>query len=152
MIRVLLLISFAFLLAGCATVERCNEKFGYQEEKPIIELTEREIPLTLRVPPVYLRSVDTVKITKSGNIVVAPSLLETEFAISKAWIEQNKLKHTLDQKQALIDTVVTVQEKIITVTEPVYTERVPLTWKIGMVVVAIFAALIGFVFGQKMDY
>jgi len=80
---------------------------------------------------------DSVKVPIAACISTEVSILNTKYAISKAWIENSQLKHTLEQVKS--DIVKTVQglntetvinkEKIIKVPYPVEKPvKMPLSW------------------------
>ena len=87
-----------------------------------IETRVRDIPVTLRVPPVIISQgviIDTLKPDQS--------VLETEFCFSRIYWADG-LQHELQQKEARVDTVIEVREVTTTQTikEPYEVNR--LTW------------------------
>src|SRR6056297_2950017 len=106
------------MLSSCITQKRCNKKFPPREfSSTAIKTTYRPITLTLRVPPVMIAGEgNQIVIVNDTVIEVDPSYLETDYAFSRAWITNNKLMHTLNQKTIERDTVVQVKEveKVLT--------------------------------------
>src|SRR6056297_1239169 len=106
------------LLSSCITQKRCNKKFPPREfSSTEIKTTYRPITLTLRIPPVMIAGEgNQILIVNDTVIEVVPSYLETDYAFSRAWITNNKLMHTLNQKTIERDTVIQVKEveKVVT--------------------------------------
>src|SRR6056297_3075456 len=106
------------MLSSCITQKRCNKKFPPREfSSTEIKTTYRPITLTLRVPPVMIAGEgNQITIVNDTVIEVDPSYLETDYAFSRAWITNNKLMHTLNQKTIERDTVIKVKEveKVVT--------------------------------------
>ena len=106
------------LFSSCITQKRCNKKFPPREfSSTEIKTTYRPITLTLRVPPVMIAGEgNQILIVNDTVIEVVPSYLETDYAFSRAWITNNKLMHTLNQKTIERDTVIQVKEveKVVT--------------------------------------
>jgi len=100
------------MLSSCITQKRCNKKFPPREfSSTEIKTTYRPITLTLRVPPVMIAGEgNQIVIVNDTVIEVDPSYLETDYAFSRAWITNNKLMHTLNQKTIERDTVIQVKE------------------------------------------
>ena len=100
------------MLSSCITQKRCNKKFPPREfSSTEIKTTYRPITLTLRVPPVMIAGEgNQITIVNDTFIEVDPSYLETDYAFSRAWITNNKLMHTLNQKTIGRDTVIQVKE------------------------------------------
>jgi len=80
---------------------------------------------------------DSVMVPIADSILTEVSILNTKYAISKAWIENSQLKHTLEQVksdigknvQGLNKETVTIKEKIIKVPYPVEKPvKIPLSW------------------------
>ena len=106
------------MLSSCITQKRCNKKFPPREfSSTEIKTTYRPVTLTLRVPPVMIAGEgNQITIVNDTVIEVDPSYLETDYAFSRAWITNNKLMHTLNQKTIERDTVIKVKEveKVVT--------------------------------------
>ena len=106
------------MLSSCITQKRCNKKFPPREfSSTEIKTTYRPVTLTLRVPPVMIAGEgNQIVIVNDTVIEVDPSYLETDYAFSRAWITNNKLMHTLNQKTIERDTVIKVKEveKVVT--------------------------------------
>ena len=100
------------MLSSCITQKRCNKKFPPREfSSTEIKTTYRPVTLTLRVPPVMIAGEgNQIVIVNDTVIEVDPSYLETDYAFSRAWITNNKLMHTLNQKTIERDTVIQVKE------------------------------------------
>lgn len=70
---------------------------------------------------------DSISISVSDSITTPVSILKTKYAISRAWIENSRLKHSLEQVKSEIQQVVqginketvTLQQKTIRVPYPV---------------------------------
>lgn len=95
----------------------------------------RDTTIFVRLPgeTVY----DSIKVPYALNFSTPVNILETKYALSKAWIENSLLRHTLVQKQSeipatiagAIQNTVSTKERIIKVPYPVVKEvRMPLRW------------------------
>lgn len=80
---------------------------------------------------------DSIKVPYIAQFSTPINILETRYAISKAWIENSLLKHTLVQKKSeipatipgAIQNTVSTKERIIKVPYPVEKQvRMPLRW------------------------
>src|SRR6056297_3108980 len=127
------------LLSSCITQKRCNKKFPPREfSSTAIKTTYRPITLTLRIPPVMIAGEgNQITIVNDTVIEVDPSYLETDYAFSRAWITNNKLMHTLNQKRIEKDTIIQIKEVEKVVTNEIVKEvRNPVNWwLVGAVIV-----------------
>jgi hypothetical protein len=135
-------------LSSCITQKRCNKKFPPREfSSTEIKTTYRPLTLTLRVPPVMVAGEgNQITIINDTVIEVDPSFLETDYAFSRAWITNNKLMHTLNQKTIKRDTVVQVKEVEKVVTNEIVKEvRNPVNWwLVGVIILLTLAIFVSF--------
>jgi len=99
--RTLLLCLLAvLLLSGCVTQKKCDRKFPAQTmviRKDSIIRTTQTIYSDTTIT-VYIKG-DTVTNTVEvvNGMTITPSILTTQFAYSKAWVELGRLRHYLRQ-------------------------------------------------------
>ena len=88
-----------------------------QETKEIV----RDTTIYVRIPGEIVH--DSILVAVADSITTPVSVLKTKYAISRAWIENNRLKHTLEQVKSDIQQVlqginketVTLKQKTIRV-------------------------------------
>ena len=103
---IILIIAVILLLISACRPARVLTRYETTE----IETRVRDIPVTLRVPPVIISQgviIDTLKPDQS--------VLETEFCFSRIYWADG-LQHELQQKEARVDTVIEVREVTTTQT------------------------------------
>jgi dolichyl-phosphate-mannose--protein O-mannosyl transferase len=84
-----------------------------------------------------------ITIVNDTVIEVEPSYLETQYAFSRAWVEDNMLMHTLNQKTIERDTVIQVKEvEKVETNEIVKEVRNPVNWWLVGAVVAMFLGMV----------
>ena len=119
----------------CAKAQRNYELAAYKYGCPwqildsiiVRETTEivRDTTIYVHIPSEIVH--DSVLVAVADSITTPVSILRTKFAISKAWIENSQLKHTLEQVKSDIQQViqglnketVTLKQKTIRVAYPV---------------------------------
>lgn len=147
-----LLLIILLLLSSCATRKMCARKYPpHTFERERIEVTERA-----RVISLYRAGSEAIGgseiVIKEGEIKVVPSFLRTEFAWSRAWVENNQLRHQLVQEEInLRDTVYVPEIKYIKETgETVYINQLK-TWQQVMIVLGIcFVGALGLVLARAL--
>ena len=115
---IILIIALILLLVSACRPARVLTRYETTE----IETNVKNIPFSVRVPPVFLSSqviIDTLK--------PELSILETEFCWSRVYWD-NGLQHDLSQKEARRDTIIQVEyvNTTTTIKEPVEVNK--LTW------------------------
>jgi hypothetical protein len=119
----------------CAKAQRNYELAAYKYGCPwqILDSTiVRETKEIVRDTTIYVRIPgeivhDSVLVAVADSITTPVSILRTKYAISRAWIENSQLKHTLEQVKSDIQQViqginketVTLKQKTIRVPYPV---------------------------------
>jgi len=105
---IILLSLISVFASGCVTRKACNRKFPHEtmiiRKDSIIRETQtifRDTTITIHIQGETKNQTDTVYI-KKGQILFKPSFLKTAFAESSAYIENNKIKHTLTQNDTAI--------------------------------------------------
>ena len=112
--NIFLLSVLLLLLSSCVTQKRCNRKFPPQIwERTTIETIQKPYFITLRVPPVTIAGGTDIIINEDGTFTSDASRLETEFAFSVAWVQDNRLFHELNQKEVNITDTVHVTDTIV---------------------------------------
>lgn len=106
--KIIILLSFILIFTSCVTQQRCNRKFPPEtmiiRKDSIIRETKtifRDTTITIHIPGETKFQTDTVYI-KSGVVYFKPSYLKTALAESHAYIQNNRLKHTLTQNDTII--------------------------------------------------
>jgi len=148
---ILMLIIAVLLLASCSVQKRMDRKCEKAQRKYELasykygcpwKITDsiliRETVIKYRDTLVYFQLPgDTVRDSIPYQPNTPINTLETKYAISKAWIANNVLNHTLVQKQSnipttlpgVIQTTIATKEKIIKVPYPVDNPvNMPLSW------------------------
>jgi len=124
-----------FLDHKCAKAQRNYELAAYKYGCPwkildsiiVRETTEivRDTTIYVHIPGEIVH--DSVLVAVADSITTPVSILRTKYAISRAWIENSQLKHTLEQVKSDIQQViqginketVTLKQKTIRVPYPV---------------------------------
>jgi hypothetical protein len=119
----------------CAKAQRNYELAAYKYGCPwqvldsiiVMETKEimRDTTIYVRIPGEIVQ--DSVLVAVADSITTPVSILKTKYAISRAWIENSQLKHTLEQVKSDIQQViqginketVTLKQKTIRVPYPV---------------------------------
>jgi hypothetical protein len=119
----------------CAKAQRNYELAAYKYGCPwqimdsaIVRETKeivRDTTIYVRIPGEIVH--DSILVAVADSITTPVSVLKTKYAISRAWIENNRLKHTLEQVKSEIQQViqginketVTLKQKTIRVPYPV---------------------------------
>jgi hypothetical protein len=110
--KLILLLLIAATFTGCITEKRCNSKFPpevmiirrdsiFRETKTIYNDTT----VYIQVPGESVVNTEYVYI-KGDQIYFKPSYLKTSFAESRAYIQNNRLQHTLTQNDTLLPVTI----------------------------------------------
>ena len=103
---IVLLLLILALFSGCST------------PKVVMDYQKDSVAYIVRDTVVFRDSVVLVEIPKESDksVVVAAdtSFLETTFAHSSAWVDDGRLYHTLQNKDAIIPIKITIPEKVHT--------------------------------------
>jgi len=110
--KLILLIVIAATFTGCITEKRCNSKFPpevmiirrdsiFRETKTIYNDTV----IYVQVPGEIQYSNDTLYIV-GDQIYFKPSYLKTSFAESRAYVQNNRLQHTLTQNDTIVPVTI----------------------------------------------
>ena len=111
----LLILSLILLTTSCTTQRRCNRLFPPERwQSTEIETIRREHVITLRIPEVRIEGGKPVYIDTTGAINSEVSRLETEHAISEAWVKDSQLHHWLNQKGSVKSDTVWITDTITT--------------------------------------
>jgi hypothetical protein len=124
-----------FLDRKCAKAQRNYELAAYKYGCPwqiLDSIIVRETKEIIRDTTIYVHIPgeivhDSILVAIADSITSPVSILRTKYAISKAWIENSHLKHTLEQVKSEIQQViqginketVTLKQKTIRVSYPV---------------------------------
>jgi hypothetical protein len=124
-----------FLYRKCAKAQRNYELAAYKYGCPwqiLDSIIVRETKEIIRDTTIYVHIPgeivhDSVLVAVADSISSPVSILKTKYAISRAWIENSQLKHTLEQVKTDIQQViqginketVTLKQKTIRVPYPV---------------------------------
>jgi len=107
-IKLLIIISILLPGTSCVTRKACERKFPTEtmiirKDSIIRETTTifRDTTVYITVPGENQYFTDTVYV-KDGMIYFKPSHLRTSFAESDAWIENNRIMHTLTQNDTIV--------------------------------------------------
>lgn len=112
--NLLIILSLLLLTTSCITQRRCNRLFPPERwESTEIETTQRQQIITLRIPEVILEGGKPVYIDTTGSINSELSRLETEHAVSEAWVRDNELHHWLNQKGSIQSDTVYITDTVI---------------------------------------
>ena len=102
--NLILFIAVLLLFTGCITQSKCDRKFPPEvmviRTDSIIHTKEtiyRDTTITIIIPGDTVR--DSVQVVNGQTL--KPSILNTQFAESKAWVENGTLKHELRQKDTV---------------------------------------------------
>ena len=110
----LLILSLILITTSCTTQRRCNRLFPPERwQSTEIETIRREQVITLRIDEVRLEGGKPVYIDTTGVINSEFSRLETEHAISEAWVKDSQLYHWLNQKGYIQSDTVYITDTII---------------------------------------
>lgn len=108
-IKLLIIISIMLPATGCVTRKACERKFP--PETMIIRKDSiiRETKTVYRDTTIYYQLpgdtvIDSIPIEKTteGSIIAKTSTLKTSLAESRAWIQNDKMHHTLIQNDTLL--------------------------------------------------
>lgn len=102
--RTFLSVILLVVLSGCVTKKACNRKFQSQGKDSVREVFNtmtvyRDTTIFIRIPG------DTFYLETSANLEQI-NTLTTSYCISRAWIQDGMLKHSLVQKDTLIPEIV----------------------------------------------
>jgi len=143
-----------FLLCSCATQKRMDRKCRKAQQKYELAAYKYGCPMvsdsfssftqiiikdtTIYVPVPGETVHDSIPVIISKGLLNSPiSKLETTYSISKAWVENGLLRHTLDQKSSTIPVIIpgaihnTTSGSVQTIKVPYYVNRQiskPLSW------------------------
>ena len=110
----ILIITLLLLITSCTTQRRCNRLFPPERwESTEIETVRREQVITLRIDEIRLQGGKPVYIDTTGAINSQVSRLETEHAVSEAWVKDSELKHWLNQKGSVQSDTIYITDTVI---------------------------------------
>jgi hypothetical protein len=110
--KLIILLLIAATFTGCITEKRCNSKFPpevmiirtdsiFRETKTIYNDTI----IYVQIPGEIQYSNDTIYIV-GDQIYFKPSYLKTSFAESRAYVQNNRLQHTLTQNDTIVPVTI----------------------------------------------
>jgi hypothetical protein len=100
---------FLFLMLACATQKRCNDRFPQQSFDSVVMKTVtiyRDTTVFFSIPADTVHDTIRVLIDNNGLINSDVSFLQTQFAESRAFVNDGKLVHTLVQKDAEVSKTI----------------------------------------------
>lgn len=110
----ILILILILLATSCTTQRRCNRLFPPERwQSTEIETTRRQHVITLRSIETLLQGNKPVYIDTTGKFNSERSRLETEFAVSEAWVEDDHLHHTHEQKGVVKSDTIYITDTII---------------------------------------
>ena len=104
-IKIGLLFILVVILNSCYTKKQCNRFCDNKTEiiiKDSIITKIKDTIIYVKIKPDTLFNVDTIIIINNKVINTPKSILQNEFSISEAWINNNKLKHNLVSKDTTL--------------------------------------------------
>ncbi|MZP67237.1 MAG: hypothetical protein GT597_13950 [Bacteroidales bacterium] len=120
--RSLIFILLSLLAASCATQEQCLKKWP-----PLIMYRDtvlyRDTTFYVFIPPDTVFGTDTVIIINYEAVTIDTMILETDYAITEAWVADSRIYQRLFHKPTAIelkyDSLLQEKVKIITVTNTI---------------------------------
>lgn len=149
--KYIILLSVILIFSSCVTKKKCLEKFPPVSLNEVeINTTYRDHVITLRMQSEQVQNQNDIIIISDSVINVEPSYIETSHAYSRAYIENNKLFHTLFQREIISDTIIQIKEVEKLITEKQVTEVPVNPWYVKYIVSLLVISIIAiFVIGYK---
>ena len=116
------------LIGGCATQQRCLEKWPPVMEVIVRDtIIYRDTVLFITLPPDTVTNSDTIYVDKEGQpFTLAMLVTETDFARAEAWVKDSRLYQRVFNKDTALelryDSLLKEKLKVVTITETV---RIP---------------------------